>query len=174
VDHYFNTLEKLGEHIELLQEDLIRNPAQTTLQQIHRLKHQIILFRRAVWPLRETVGSLLRGESSAIQQSTLIYLRDVYDHLIHVIDSIEIYRDMLGGMMDLYLSSLSNRMNEIMKVLTVIATIFMPLTFIAGVYGMNFKYMPELEWHWGYPAVLLLMAAVAVNMLSYFFRKKWI
>jgi magnesium transporter len=174
VDHYFNTLEKLGEHIELLQEDLIRNPAQTTLQQIHRLKHQLILFRRAVWPLRETVGSLLRGESSAIQQSTLIYLRDVYDHLIHVIDSIEIYRDMLGGMMDLYLSSLSNRMNEIMKVLTVIATIFMPLTFIAGVYGMNFKYMPELEWHWGYPAVLLLMAAVAVNMLSYFFRKKWI
>jgi magnesium transporter len=174
VDHYFNILEKLGERIELLQEDLIRNPTQITLQHIHKLKRQMILFRRSVWPLRETVGSLLRGESGAIHKSTLVYLRDVYDHLIHVIDSVEIYRDMLGGMMDLYLSSLSNRMNEIMKVLTVIATIFMPLTFIAGVYGMNFKYMPELEWHWGYPAVLLLMAAVAVYMLFHFSRKKWI
>jgi magnesium transporter len=173
-DHYFNVLERLGERIELLQEELITNPSQTTLQQIHRLKRQMILFRRAVWPLRETVGNLLRGESDAIHKSTLIYLRDVYDHLIHVIDSVEIYRDMLGGMMDLYLSSLSNRMNEIMKVLTVIATVFMPLTFIAGVYGMNFKYMPELQWHWGYPAVLLLMATVVVYMLSYFYRKKWI
>ena len=174
VDHYFNILEKLGEGIELLQEELIRNPTKTTLQQIHKMKRQMILFRRSVWPLRETVGSLLRGESDAIHKSTLVYLRDVYDHLIHVIDSVEIYRDMLAGMMDLYLSSLSNRMNEIMKVLTVIATIFMPLTFIAGVYGMNFKYMPELEWHWGYPAVLLLMAAVVVYMLFYFSRKKWI
>jgi len=174
VDHYFNILEELGEGIELLQEELIANPTKTTLQQIHKMKRQMILFRRSVWPLRETVGSLLRGESGAIHKSTLVYLRDVYDHLIHVIDSVEIYRDMLAGMMDLYLSSLSNRMNEIMKVLTVIATIFMPLTFIAGVYGMNFKYMPELEWHWGYPTVLVLMAAVTVYMLFYFSRKKWI
>jgi magnesium transporter len=174
VDHYFNILEKFGEEIELLQEELITNPGKKTLQQIHQMKRQMILFRRSVWPLREAVGSLLRGESAVIEKGTLVYLRDVYDHVIHVIDSIEIYREMLGGMIDIYLSSISNRMNEIMKVLTVIATIFMPLTFIAGVYGMNFKNMPELDWPWGYPAVLLLMAAVAVYMLFYFRRKKWI
>lgn len=174
VDRYFNTLEKLGEDIEVLQEQLIVKPTRTAMQEIHRMKRDLILFRRSVWPLREAVGSLLRGESSFIQKTTLVYLRDVYDHLVHVIDSIEIYREMLAGMMDLYLSSISNRMNEVMKVLTVIATIFMPLTFIAGVYGMNFRHMPELEWPWGYPAVLLLMLVVAVCMLRYFRRKKWI
>lgn len=174
VDRYFNVLERLGEEIELLQEELIRKPARTTLQEIHRMKREMISFRRSVWPLREAVGSLLRGESAIIEKTTLVYLRDVYDHLIHVIDSVEIYRETLAGMMDLYLSSISNRMNEVMKVLTVIATIFMPLTFIAGVYGMNFKYMPELDWPWGYPAVLLLMSAVAVCMLIFFRRKKWI
>lgn len=138
------------------------------------MKRDLILFRRSVWPLREAVGSLLRGESALVQKTTLVYLRDVYDHLVHVIDAIEIYREMLAGMMDLYLSSISNRMNEVMKVLTVIATIFMPLTFIAGVYGMNFKHMPELGLPWGYPAVLLLMIVVAVNMLLFFRRKKWI
>lgn len=174
VDHYFNVLERFGEGIELLQEELTANPTRTTLQRIHRMKRQMILFRRAVWPLRESVGSLLRGESAVFHKSTLIYLRDIYDHLIHVIDSIEIYREMLAGMMDLYLSSISNRMNEVMKVLTVIATIFMPLTFIAGVYGMNFKVMPELDWPLGYPAVLLLMAIVAGSMLFYFRKKKWL
>jgi magnesium transporter len=174
VDHYFNILEKLGEDIESMQEELIARPAKMTLQRIHSMKRQMILFRRSVWPLREAVGSLLRGESAMIQKATLVYLRDVYDHVIHVIDSIEIYREMLAGMIDIYLSSISNRMNEIMKVLTVIATIFMPLTFIAGVYGMNFKNMPELDWRWGYPAVLLLMATVAVYMLFYFRRKKWL
>ena len=174
VDRYFNILEKLGEDIESLQEELIRKPTRMTLQEIHRMKRELILFRRSVWPLREAVGSLLRGESAPIQKTTLVYLRDVYDHLIHVIDSVEIYREMLAGMMDLYLSSISNRMNEVMKVLTVIATIFMPLTFIAGVYGMNFKYMPELDWPWGYPAVLLLMLAVVGCMLIYFRRRKWI
>ena len=174
VDHYFNILEQLGEGIELLQEQLIANPTKATLQQIYQMKRQMIHFRRSVWPLRESVGSLLRGESVAIQKATLIYLRDVYDHVIHAIDSIEIYREMLAGMIDIYLSSISNRMNEVMKVLTVIATIFMPLTFIAGIYGMNFDYMPELHWHWGYPAVLLVMATVAIYMLFYFRRKKWI
>jgi magnesium transporter len=174
VDHYFNVLEKLGEALESLQEQLMANPTKTTLQQIHQMKRQMIHFRRSVWPLRESVGSLLRGESVAIQKATLVYLRDVYDHIIHVIDSIEIYREMLAGMIDIYLSSLSNRMNEVMKVLTVIATIFMPLTFIAGIYGMNFEYMPELQWHWGYPAVLLVMATVSTYMLICFRRKKWI
>jgi magnesium transporter len=174
VDHYFNILEKLGEGVEALEEELIANPVKATLHQIHQMKRHMILFRRSVWPLRESVGSLLRGESVVIQKETMVYLRDVYDHIIHVIDSIEIYREMLAGMIDIYLSSISNRMNEVMKVLTVIATIFMPLTFIAGVYGMNFKHMPELEWSWGYPTVLLLMATVAINMLFYFRRKKWI
>jgi magnesium transporter len=174
VDHYFSVLEKFGEAIENLQEELIKHPTRTTLQAIHLMKRQMIVFRRSIWPLREAVGSLVRGEYGAVQKTTLVYLRDVYDHIIHVIDSIEAYREMLTGMMDLYLSSISNRMNEIMKVLTVIATIFMPLTFIAGVYGMNFEYMPELKWFWGYPAVLTLMAAIAGCMLVYFRRKKWI
>jgi magnesium transporter len=174
VDHYFSVLEKFGEAIENLQEELVKKPTRTTLQTIHLMKRQMIVFRRSIWPLREAVGSLVRSEYGTVQKTTLVYLRDVYDHVIHVVDSIEAYREMLTGMMDLYLSSISNRMNEIMKVLTVIATIFMPLTFIAGVYGMNFEYMPELKWFWGYPAVLLLMASVACCMLVFFRRKKWI
>ena len=134
----------------------------------------MIQFRRSVWPLREAVGSLLRGESAVIQKATLIYLRDVYDHLIHVIDTIEIYREMLAGMIDIYLSSISNRMNEIMKVLTIIATIFIPLTFLAGVYGMNFKYMPELNSPWGYPTVWGIMLLAAGGMLLYFRKRKWL
>jgi magnesium transporter len=174
VDHYFIILEKLGEDVEDLEETLTNNPTPRTMQAIHQLKRKMIFLRKSVWPLREVVGSLERGESPLIQQSTGIYLRDIYDHIIQVIDNIETFRDMLSGMIDIYLSSISNRMNEIMKVLTIIATIFIPLTFIVGLYGMNFKYMPELEWHWGYPLVLLLMLGVAVFMLFYFKRKKWL
>ena len=134
----------------------------------------MIFLRKAVWPLREVIGSLEREESTLIKESTVLYLRDIYDHTIQVIDNFETFRDMLSGMMDIYLSSLSNRMNEVMKVLTIIATLFIPLTFIVGLYGMNFKYMPELEWRWGYPLVLFLMLAVSVFMLLYFKRKKWI
>jgi magnesium transporter len=133
----------------------------------------MLLLRKSVWPLREAIGSLERGESSLIRESTVIYLKDVYDHTIQVIDTIEIFRDMLSGMLDIYLSSMSNRMNEVMKVLTIIATLFMPLTFLAGIYGMNFRYMPELEQQWGYPAILLLMVGVAILMVVYFKRKKW-
>ena len=134
----------------------------------------MIFLRKSVWPLREVIGTLERGESSLIQASTDLYLRDVYDHTIQVIDNVETFRDMLSGMLDIYLSSISNRMNEIMKVLTIISTIFIPLTFIVGLYGMNFKFMPELEWPWGYPLVLLLMSGVTVFMLFYFRRKKWL
>ena len=130
--------------------------------------------RRSVWPLREVINSLERGESSLIQETSRIYLRDVYDHTIQVIDSVETFRDMLSGMHDTYLSSISNRMNEIMKVLTIIATIFIPLTFVAGIYGMNFKFMPELEWRWGYFAVWMVIAVVAVLMVVFFRRKKWL
>jgi magnesium transporter len=134
----------------------------------------MIFLRKAVWPLREVVAGLERGESSLIKESTGIYLRDIYDHTIQVIDNIETFRDMLSGMLDIYLSGISNRMNEIMKVLTIMATLFIPLTFIVGLYGMNFKYMPELEWRWGYPLVLLFMVSVAIIMLFYFRKKKWI
>ena len=174
VDGYFGILEKLGENIEAMAEELVSEPTQKTLQQIHDLKRQMIFLRKSVWPLRELIGGLQRAESSLIKQDTNIYLRDVYDHTIQVIDTVESFRDTVSGMLDIYLSSISNRMNAVMKVLTIIATIFIPLTFIAGVYGMNFKNMPELEWRWGYGLVLIVMMMVVVIMLIYFKRKKWI
>ena len=174
VDHYFLILERLGERIELLEEKLLTDPTTPTLQKIQNLKREMIFLRRWVWPLREVVNGLERGESAWVREATRVYLRDVYDHTIQVIDTIEIFREMLSGMMDIYLSSLNNRMNAVMKVLTIIATIFMPLTFLAGVYGMNFKHMPELEWHWGYPAAWLVMVLIAVLMLFIFRRKKWL
>ncbi len=174
VDQYFVVLESLGERIEFLEEELITRPTPSTLHLLHQLKREMIFLRKSVWPLREVIGTLERGESSLIQASTDLYLRDIYDHTIQVIDNVETFRDMLSGMLDIYLSSISNRMNEIMKVLTIISTIFIPLTFIVGLYGMNFKFMPELEWPWGYPSVLLLMLGVTVFMLFYFRRKKWL
>jgi magnesium transporter len=174
VDNYFIILEKLGERIELLEEKLITNPVPETINLIHKLKREMIFLRRSVWPLREVIGSIERGESSLIKGSTNIYLRDVYDHTIQVIDTIETFRDILSGMLDIYLSSVSNRLNAVMKVLTIIATIFMPLTFIAGIYGMNFKYMPELEWRLGYPVILLAMVSIGVLMLVSFRKKKWL
>jgi len=174
VDHYFVILEKLGEKIESLEEELVTNPIPETLQMIHTLKRNLIFLRKSVWPLREVISGLERGESPLITEPTGIYLRDVYDHTIQVIDTIETFRDMVSGMLDIYLSSLSNRMNEVMKVLTIIATIFIPLTFIVGIYGMNFKFMPELEWHWGYPTALIIMLLLVGFMLLYFRRKKWL
>ncbi len=174
VDNYFAIFEKLGERIESLQDQLLARPAPKSLQVLHHLKRELLYLRKSVWPLREVIGGLQREESALIARDTTIYFRDVYDHTIHVIDTLETYRDMLASMLDIYLSSLSYRMNEVMKVLTTITTIFMPLTFIAGIYGMNFKYMPELEWRWGYFGALLLMFVVSVIMLIYFRRKKWL
>ena len=133
----------------------------------------MLLLRKWVWPLREVVNSLARGDFTAVQETTRVYLRDVHDHAVQVIETIEIFRDMLSGMLDIYLSSVNNRLTGVMKVLTIIATIFMPLTFLAGVYGMNFKFMPELQWRWGYPFALVLMATIATVMLVIFWRKKW-
>ncbi len=172
VDNYFIVLETLGEKIESLEEELVNYPTPEILRTICTMKRDMILLRRSVWPLREVINELERGESSLIKESTEIYLKDVYDHTIHVIDTLETFRDMVSGMLEIYLSSISNRLNAVMKVLTIIATIFMPLTFIVGIYGMNFKYMPELPWRWGYPAVLLVMAAVGISMIVYFRRKK--
>lgn len=174
VDNYFVILEKLGEKIEGMEEELVTNPRPETLQLIHSLKREMIFLRKSVWPLREIISKLERAESLLIKKSTVIYLRDVYDHTIQVIDTIETFRDMLSGMLDTYLSSVSNRMNEVMKVLTIIATVFIPLTFIAGIYGMNFRYMPELEWPLGYPLVWLVIITVTIIMFFYFKRKRWL
>ena len=174
VDNYFLILEKIGEKIEFLEDELVTNPKIETLQKIHELKRNMIFLRKSVWPLREVISKLEGGGSQLIKEPTFIYFRDVYDHTIQVIDAIETFRDMLSGMLDIYLSSISNRMNEVMKVLTIIATIFIPLTLVAGVYGMNFRYMPELETQLGYPLVLLSMLAVGILMLLYFKKRKWI
>jgi magnesium transporter len=174
VDHYFFILESVGEYIENLEEKLFFETSPDDLRKIHQMKREMIFLRRAVWPLRETVSSLERAESPLIQKATRSYFRDVYDHTIQVIDTVETLRDLLSGMHDTYLSSLSNRMNEVMKILTIIATIFIPLTFIAGVYGMNFTYMPELEWKWGYAAVWGVMIAIFIGLIIYFKRKKWL
>jgi len=174
VDHYFVILEKLAADIEEIEEDLTQNPTAESLRAIHRLKREILFLRKSVWPLREVINSLQRRESPLIRESTVVYLRDVYDHAIQVMDTMETYRDMVSGMLETYLSSVSNRLNEVMKVLTIIATIFIPLTFIAGVYGMNFRHMPELEVPWAYPALLCLMVAVGLGMLVYFRRRRWL
>lgn len=174
VDSYFEVLEKIGDELEFLDETLVEEPTHEILQDIHDLKREMIYLRRSVWPLREVVSGLERQQPELVAESTRIYLRDVYDHTIQIIDTIESYRDVLASMVDIYLSSVSNKTNEIMQVLTVIATIFIPLTFIAGVYGMNFEYMPELGVWWAYPAVLLLMAAVAGVMLGFFRRHDWL
>lgn len=174
VDNYFIILEKLGERIEWLEEKLVAHPTDETLQSLHHLKRELLFLRKGVWPLREVISGLERVESSLINEPTRLYLRDVYDHTIQAIDTIETYRDMVSGMLDIYLSSVSNRLNSVMKVLTIIATIFMPLTFLAGIYGMNFKYMPELEWRWSYPLVWLIMVGIGVSMLVYFKKKKWL
>ncbi|MFH1458784.1 MAG: magnesium/cobalt transporter CorA [Candidatus Omnitrophota bacterium] len=174
VDNYFSILEKMGDKIESMEEELITNPTPQTLQAIHNQKQDIIFLRKSVWPLREVVSGLERGESKLIKKGTRIFLRDLYDHTIQAIDTIETFRDMVSGILDIYLSSVSNRMNEIMKVLTIFAAIFIPLTFIAGIYGMNFEYMPELKWKWGYFSLLGLMGVVGFGLLVYFKRKKWI
>jgi len=180
IDNYFIILENIGERVESMDEDLISNPTPSTLQKIYNLKREMIYLRKSVWPLREVINSLLRDESKLIKKDTHIFVRDLYDHTIQVIDTIETFRDMVSGMVDMYMSSVSNKMNEVMKVLTIFAAIFIPLTFIAGIYGMNFDpsasffNMPELGWQYGYPMVWVILISVTIIMLVYFKRKKWL
>ncbi len=174
VDNYFDILEQVGEDMEQIEDDLMVASDPDTLKQIHQLKQEMLYLRRSVWPLREVVNTLERGDLPVVADDTRQYFRDVYDHTIQVIDILETYRDMLSSMTDLYLSVASNRMNEVMKVLTVTATIFIPLTFIAGVYGMNFEYMPELTIWWAYPAVLGVMGVIAITMIGYFRHRGWL
>jgi len=174
VDNYFLILENVGEKIEDTEQQLATNPSPETLQYIRELKNEMIFLRKSIWPLRELINGLERCESTLIHESTGAYLRDVYDHTIQIIDTVESYRDMISGMVDIYLSSISNKMNEVMKVLTIFASIFIPLTFVAGVYGMNFEFMPELKWHWGYFALLAVMALIGISLVFYFKRKRWL
>ncbi len=174
VDNYFVELEKFGDEVESLEDEVVARPSPQTLRDVHRFKNGMIMLRKSLWPLREVIARLERRESPLISENLVIYFRDVYDHTIIAIDTVETYRDILSGMLDIYLSSMSNRLNEIMKVLTIIATIFMPLTFITSLYGMNFKNMPELQWEYGYYGVVGAVVVIAVTMLSFFRRKRWI
>jgi magnesium transporter len=178
VDAYFPVLEECGERLEALEDEVISKPMADTVAQVHRIKRELQNFRRALWPMRDAVSSLLRDDQGVFSAETRIYLRDCYDHLVRIIEIVETQRELGSDLIDLYLSSASNRMNEIMKVLTVITTIFIPISFIAGVYGMNFDRsspwnMPELGWLYGYPFSLGLMAAVAIVLILYFRRKGW-
>jgi len=174
VDNYFLTLEQVGERMEALQTEVLSNPDPSTLKVIQDMKRNMIFLRKSVWPLRETISKMERCESALIPDALGPYLRDVYDHTIQVIDTVETFRDTLSSTLDIYLSSLSNRMNEVMKVLTIIATIFIPMTFIAGIYGMNFQFMPELKWPWGYPMFWGIVIVIGGVMVLYFKKKKWL
>ena len=168
-------IDVLDDTVTVLEENLLTcEPTRDDLNTIQSLKREIIGIRRFVSPLRELTASMLRSESVLIKEQTRIFLRDVADHSTRVIESIESYRDILSGMLDIYMSSVSNKMNEVMKVLTVFASIFIPLTFLAGIYGMNFEYMPELKWKWAYPAIWVAFITIPVVLLVYFRKKKWL
>jgi len=174
VDHYFVVLEQFGETAEVIEDEVLEDASIETQEKINDLRRALISMRRAVWPVRELLGRLERLESPLVDAGTRPFLRDAYDHAVQVVDIVESLRDLVGGLTDLYMTSISNRMNEIMKVLTIIGTIFIPLTFIAGIYGMNFEYMPELSWQYGYFATWGVMILLGVLLLFYFRRREWI
>jgi magnesium transporter len=174
IDNYFAVLEDVGDRVEDVYERVTKNPSRVELDSIRLLKRELLFMRKAVWPLREVLSHLEHGETALLASETLPYFRDVYDHVIQILDTVETYREMLTSLMDVYLSSIANRTNEVMKVLTIITTLFIPLTFLAGLYGMNFRFMPELEWRYGYYALLGVMAIVSVGMIVYFRRKRWL
>ena len=173
VDNYFSVLERLGENVEILADRVLKAPQPKTLGEIQTSKREMLFMHRWIWPLREAISALGKRDSRLVSASTAVYLRDVYDHTLQIMDAVDLYREMLSETLDLYVSTVSNKLNQVMTVLTIIATIFIPLTFLAGVYGMNFKYMPELEWRWGYPLFWLVMVGVGAFMLISFKRKKW-
>ncbi|MBT4153387.1 MAG: magnesium/cobalt transporter CorA [Candidatus Magasanikbacteria bacterium] len=174
VDHYFSVLEHIGEEIEGMEEKLLQYANQNILNKIYGLKQELVFLRKSIWPMREVVSVLQRGEHNLMSEGTSIYMRDVYDHTVQVVETVETFRDMASGMLDLYMSTVSNKMNEVMKVLTIFAAIFIPLTFIAGVYGMNFEFMPELKWRLAYPVWWVAVIVLTVGMIIYFKRKKWL
>ncbi len=173
VENYYSVLDKIGDSVEEIEENVYENPTNDTFNRIQKLKKDLIYLRKAVYPLRDALSKVIKGESEFIEEESLRYYSDVYDHVIHLIDLLDTYKDLTSSLLDIHINAMNTRMNEVMKVLTVISTIFMPLTFIVGVYGMNFDYMPELRWHWGYFTVLGSMGLIVISMLYYFRRKKW-
>lgn len=173
VDEYFPILEAHGDRLEELEDRVLANPDPVLSAQVHQIKRELVVLRRGIWPLREAIAALLRGSSPLFSTETRLYLRDCHDHTFQVLDLVEVYRELSAGLIEMYLTSVGYHMNQIMKVLTIIATIFIPLTFIVGIYGMNFEHMPELTQRWGYPAVMIVMALIAGGMLLYFWRKGW-
>jgi len=174
VDNYFVLLERISDRLDELEDEVHDDPSPETLSSIHTLRRESILLRKSVWPLRDLIAGFARSESPLVTEPTRLYLRDVHDHAVQVIDTIESLRDVVASLIDLFMSATSNRMNEIMKVLTIVGALFIPLTFIAGIYGMNFEHMPELSWRWGYAAVWAVMVAVLVGMLAFFHRRRWL
>lgn len=174
VDSYFDLLERVSEEIEFAEDELIQSPSPESLQIIHKFKRQMLYMHKAVWPLREILGVLARSDISLIKENTEIYIRDLYEHVVQIMDTVETLRDILSSMMDMYLSTISNKMNEVMKILTIISTLFIPLTFIVGVYGMNFRYMPELNWAPMYPILWIVMLVIVGFMIAFFKKKKWL
>ncbi len=179
IDGFFPVLEDYGEELEALEDEVVTNPTRQTLEKIYRVRRELLTLRRAIWPQRDAINSLIRDGSDLISDEVRVYLRDCYDHAVQVLDMVETYRELGAGLMDIYLSSVGNKMNEIMKILTVISTIFIPLTFIVGVYGMNFNpdksplNMPELSWYWGYPTCWAVMIAIASGLVFFFWRRGW-
>ncbi|TAG53052.1 MAG: magnesium and cobalt transport protein CorA [Cytophagales bacterium] len=173
IESYFKIIEEFGEKIEELETSVMSKPDTTILRKIYKLRRSMMFLRKTIWPMREILNNLIRSDNEIIHSSINIYLRDVYEHCTQLLDHIEINREMLAGLLDIYLSSISYRMNAVMKVLTIISTIFIPLTFITSIYGMNFEVMPELKWRFGYTLVWVLVVSVTVLMLIYFKKKKW-
>ncbi|TAH26710.1 MAG: magnesium and cobalt transport protein CorA [Cytophagales bacterium] len=174
VDNYFNIIEKIGEKVEEIESNLITDPTSQTLRRLYALKRELVYLRKSVWPLREVIAKLERLDSDLVQDATVLYIKDVYDHTVQVIETIESYRELLAGLLDIYLSSISNRLNSVMKVLTIISTIFMPLSFVVGLYGMNFEYIPELKWQYGYYMVIGICCLISLGMLYFFRKRRWI
>lgn len=174
VDYYFTIIEAIGDKIEQIEEEIINNPKNTNLLHLYQMKREMIYLRKQVWPMRDMINNMVRSETTLIKETSDIYLRDLNDHVTRIIDTVETYRDLLSGIMDIYLSTNSNRMNEVMKVLTIMSSIFIPITFIAGVYGMNFDNMPELHTKNGYFITWGVMVAVVITLLIFFKRKKWL
>jgi magnesium transporter len=173
VDNYYNVLDKVGDLIEEIEENVYENPTNKTFYKIQSLKKELIYLRKALYPLREALSKVVKGESDFIMEENMRYYSDVYDHVSHLIDSLDTYKDLTSSLLDIHINAMNTKMNEVMKVLTVISTIFIPLTFVVGVYGMNFDYMPELRWPWGYGGVWGIMIVIVIVMLVYFKKKKW-
>jgi magnesium transporter len=174
VDNYFTIIETIGEDVERIESHLISDNSTNSLRNIYKIKRELIQIRKAVWPIREVISKLERVENNLIHSTTLLYVRDIYDHCVQIIETVESHREVVSSLLDIYLSSTSNKLNAVMKVLTIISTIFMPLSFIVGLYGMNFKYMPELDWHYGYFTVIGTCLTISIVMLIYFKKKKWL